>query len=382
MPEPAAARCGRRSRSLAYPPRPPTPSMTLFDGSVSHRLQDQHEIANMAHHLRLHILSAAAVVLATCGAQAQARAPDHGLAGPAPQQAAPAEPDAVEEVVIEARRSGAPMWQITKGQTTILLVGEITEVPKATPWRPDRLETATAHSEHVILGVQEKVSPADVFRLFWRGAKIVQLPKGETVADFLTPQQLRRLIALEQKNGRSYQRQHPLVTATDLLNRLKFNRNTTDDASDVVRRTARRNSIPTRPVGRVYGDELVDSLLQAPPAAHVPCLDAAMAAAEAGEGVVRERGDAWTRFDVPKVMASPLERALGACFPWGDPRFGPELRGQWTDAVSEALKTPGVTLGVAPLRVLAEKGGVLDRLHAEGLQIEGPAWRPRDQGAN
>jgi hypothetical protein len=331
----------------------------------------------MAHHLRLPILSAAVVVLATCGAHAQERAPSPGLANPVPQQAATAEPDAVEEIVIEARRSGAPMWQITKGEATILLVGEITEVPKATPWRPDRLEAATARSEHVILGVQEKVSPADVFRLFWRGAKIAQLPKGETVADFLTPQQLRRLTALEQQNGRSYQRQHPLITATDLLNRLKFNRNTTDDASDVVRRTTRRNGIPTRPVGRVYGDELVDSLLQAPPATHVPCLDAAMAAAEAGEGVVRERGDAWTRFDVPKVMASPLERAMGACFPWGDPRFGPELRGQWTIAVSEALKTPGVTLGVAPLRVLAEKGGVLDRLDAEGLQIEGPAWRPR-----
>jgi uncharacterized protein YbaP (TraB family) len=334
----------------------------------------------MAHHLRLHILSAAAVLLATCGAQAQDRSPDHGPTR-SPPQAAVAEPDAVEEIVIEARRSGAPMWQITKGEATILLVGEITEVPKATPWRPDRLEAATARSEHVILGVQEKVSPADVFRLLWRGAKLVQLPQGQSVADFLTPDQVRRLAALERQNGRSYQQQNPIVTATDLLNRLKFNRDTTDDASDVVRRTARRNGIPTRPVGRVYGDEMVDSLLQAPPAAHVPCLDAAMSAAEAGQGVVRERGDAWTRFDVPKVMASPLERALGACWPWGDPRFSRELRSLWGDAVADALKNPGVTLAVAPLGVLAEKGGVLDRLDAEGLQIEGPAWRARGQGA-
>jgi hypothetical protein len=329
----------------------------------------------MARLMRRSILLAASLALAAAGAQAQG--PSAAATRPAAASSPAAEVDAVEEVVIEARRSGAPMWQIQSGQSTILLVGEITDVPKATPWRPDRLEAATQRADRVILGVQTKVSPADVFRLLWRGAAIVQLPDGQTAADFLSPRQYDRLVALERQNHRPYSRQNPISSASDLLGRLKFNRNTTEDASDVVRRTARRNDIATRPVGRVYGDDLVDSLLRAPPSTHVPCLEAAMAASEAGEVGVRERGDAWTRFDVPKVMASPLESALGSCFPWGDPRFGPELRAQWTDAVSEALTAPGVTLGVAPLRVLAERGGVLDRLEAEGFDVEGPAWKPR-----
>jgi hypothetical protein len=90
---------------------------------------------------------------------------------------------------------------------------------------------------------------------------------------------------------------------------------------------------------------------------------------------VLHRGEDWTHFDVPGVMASPIEDALGACWPWTDGRYGPELRQQWGDAVEEALRQPGVTLAVVPLRVLAEGGGLLDRLKARGVAIKGPKWR-------
>ena len=48
-----------------------------------------------------------------------------------------------EDIVVVARRSGAPMWTIRTGAGTVILVGEIAAVPKATPWRPERLEGAT-----------------------------------------------------------------------------------------------------------------------------------------------------------------------------------------------------------------------------------------------
>jgi hypothetical protein len=43
--------------------------------------------------------------------------------------------------------------------------------------------------------------------------------------------------------------------------------------------------------------------------------------------------------------------------------------------VTGALSQDGVTLAVAPLRVLAEPDGVLDTLEAEGFEIVGPAWK-------
>lgn len=289
-----------------------------------------------------------------------------------------ATPDrANDEIVVTARRSGAPMWTIATGAGVILLVGEIAEVPKATPWRPERLEGATERAQRVILGTKAKVSPGDILRLIFRGGKLMKLPKDRTAADYLDTRQFERLRALEMRFDQDYARQNFLMTAFDLLSkRLAFNRDTADDASDVVRRAARKAKVPARPVGEVRGEDMLDNLFAAAPDTHIPCLEAAMTATEAGPDIVIARGQAWTEFEVPTVMDNPLEEALGRCWPWTNDGFGPALREQWVAAIREATAQSGVTLAVVPLRILAEPEGVLDRLESQGLAISGPAWRP------
>lgn len=283
-----------------------------------------------------------------------------------------------EEILIVARRSGAPIWEIPTDTGVLLLVGEIAEVPKATPWRPEGLEAATRRAQRVILGVKARVTFGDVFRILFRGGKLRNLPEGKTTADYLTPAQQARLTAMEARFDTSYADQSMLITAWSLLTReLKFNRDTGADATDIVRRAARKSDIAAAPVGTVRADDMLDSLFAAAPETHIACLTAAMDAVDAGAQIVIERGEAWTRADVPAVMASPIERATGQCWPWTDGRFGPELRQQWVDALGDAMTQPGVTLAVVPLRILAEGGGVLDQLEGRGASIRGPRWRAR-----
>ncbi len=280
-----------------------------------------------------------------------------------------------DEIVVTARRSGAPMWTIETRTGVVILVGEIAGVPKATPWRPERLEGATDRAQRVILGTKAKVSPGDILRLIFKGGGLTRLPKGRVAGDYLTAVQVKRLHALEARFGQDYARSNFLMTAFDLLSkRLSFNKDTADDASDVVRKAARQSKIPTQPVGEVRGEDMLDNLFAAGPETHIPCLEAAMAATEADGDIVIERGRAWTEFDVPAVMASPLEEALGRCWPWTNDSFGPELRQTWVGAIREATAKPGVTLAVVPLRILAERDGVLDQLKAQGLPITGPVW--------
>ncbi len=287
-----------------------------------------------------------------------------------------AEVGANEEIVVSAQRSGAPMWTIATDHGVIILVGVLVKVPKATPWRPERLQGAAARSQRVILGVKVSVSVGDLFRIMFRMRKLTRLPKDEVASDYLDPALLARLAVLEQRYGQDYSRRNFLMTAYDLLSkRLKFDDDTTDEASEVVRKAARKADVPSRPVGVMRGDDLLDNLFAAEPQSHIPCLKAAIGAAEAGPAIVAERGRAWTAFEIPAVMANPLERALGMCWPWNGDGFGEELRKQWVDAISEASSQQGVTLAVVPLRVLAEDGGVLDMLRRRGFVIKGPAWR-------
>ena len=305
-----------------------------------------------------------------------ATVPASAMAQPAPvAEEAQAASDAMEDIIVTARRSGAPMWTIQTSAGVVILVGEIAAVPKATPWRPERLEGATDRAQRVILGTKKKVSPGDILRVVFAGGGLTKLPKGRVAADYLDAGQMKRLQALESRFGQNYARQNFLMTAFDLLSkRLSFNKDTADDASDVVRKAARQSNIPTQPVGEVRGKDMLDNLFAAAPETHIPCLEAAMAATEAAGDVVVERGRAWTEFNVPAVMANPLEAALGRCWPWTDDGFGSELRQTWVGAIKNAVVQPGVTLAVVPLRVLAEKDGVLDQLQLQGLPMSGPEW--------
>ena len=142
-----------------------------------------------------------------------------------------------------------------------------------------------------------------------------------------------------------------------------------------MKKAANRANVPTSRAGAIRGKDMLDSLAMAEPADHIPCLEAAMTAAEIGPELVEKRGADWRAFRIPEVMNNPLEIALSRCWPWADPDVGNELRTIWVEQITAASTADGVTLAVVPLRVLAEDGGVLDQLEAQGLPIGGPVWR-------
>lgn len=297
------------------------------------------------------------------------------------------EATAIEEVVILARRSGAPMWTVSRGDSTLILVGAITGIPRDLEWRPDDLEAAAARSQLILTPQEGRASVTDLLRVIWRIRTIARMPRGQTSADWLTPEWQGRLeTVMAGERNQDWREKSLLILGFDLMQDKAgyTGRRGGDDAMDVIRRAARRARVQTRPVGTVRGDELIDSLIEAPQSAHVPCVEAAIAAAEMGPDAARERAEDWRARRVADVVASPIDRALNQCWPWGDPEIAPQLHQQWAAAIETALISPGVTMGVAPIRLLAEEGGVLDGLEARGFEVEGPEWKagpaPADVG--
>ncbi|MEO1731862.1 MAG: TraB/GumN family protein [Pseudomonadota bacterium] len=274
------------------------------------------------------------------------------------------------------------MWTVeapddVEGRSTVILVGEIRRVPKTTPWFPDRLKQAASEADRVIIRARPKFSPGDFFRLIFRGGRFTKLPKKTVAGDYLDAEQRARLAALEETYDKDYDRGSFLITSFNLLTRqLDFTDDTLDDdATDIVKKAADKADIPIIRPERFRGEDLLDDLGDAPPESHIPCLEAAMSATEAGPSIIEERGRDWTQFNVPAVMENPLEVALGTCWPWADAQVGEEIRAQWVTMINQARAQEGVSVAVVPLRVLAETGGVLDTLEAQGLDISGPEWR-------
>ncbi len=293
-----------------------------------------------------------------------------------PVTVAAQQPPEENAIVVTAQRSGAPMWTIDTPTGTIILVGEIRAIPKTTPWEPARLEEATKQADRVILGARPKISPGDVLRLIFSGSKFTKLPDKTVASEYLTPDQWARLEALGTAHDEDYARQSFLLTSFQMLRKeLRFNRDTADEPSDVVSKAADKAKVPTTRAATLRGEDIIDNLADAPPTAHIPCLTAAMDAVEAGPDIVEKRATDWRRYDIPSVMANPLESALGQCWPWADDTLGNELRTIWVNSIAEASAAKGTTLAVVPLRVLAESGGVLDQLALRGFDISGPEWK-------
>lgn len=303
-------------------------------------------------------------------------------AGLAPLASARAQDDTeavqVDEIVVTARRSGAPVWTVTRVGSTLILAGAVRNIPRDVEWRPGDLEE-TARSADLILTPQVgELSISDVLRVIWRMRTIGRLPEGRTTADYIDESTQARLEALMAgERDQDWRRQSLLLLGFDLMrDRAGLGQGREgDDAIDVVRRAGRRADIETRPVGTVRGADMVESLISAAPEIHVPCVTRAIAAAETGPDTARQRAVAWTRRNVPAVVNSPIDQAQAVCWPWADADLAPVLHQQWADTIEEALSAPRVTLAVAPIRLLAEPDGILDQLEARGLEVEGPAWR-------
>lgn len=305
-------------------------------------------------------------------------APASALAAPAQTEMLAEAATSVDEVVVTARRAGAPMWTVRRdGEGVMILVGAIEEAPRDFEWRAQALEAAAARADRILFPQRGRASPADVLRLMWRIRTIGWLPEGTTTADYLDPVDQARLDGLmaEAKNDQ-WRRESLLLMAIGLIKEKAGEKDARPvGAADAVRRAARKARVPIRSVGMVRGADLVEGLITAPPEAHRECLRAAMSAAELGPDAVRLRAEAWRGLRVAEVLASPIDQAVDRCWPWGDPQIGPQLRAEWIEAVDQALTQTGLTLAVAPLRTLAEPDGVLDALEAQGFEVDGPAWK-------
>lgn len=294
-----------------------------------------------------------------------------GAVSPAPAQEAD---DRVEDIVVTARRAGLPMWTVERGNSTVILVGAISGVPRDFAWRPEALEEATTRSQRILYPTEARVSVSDLFRVVWRMRTIARLPEGTTTADYLTPDLQARLDVLMQGENEAWRTRSLVGISLDLMEKAGRERRTAG-AVTAVRDAARKARLSGEPVGTVRGDELVEGLISGPPSQYVPCIAASIAAAEAGPQGARDRLEAWRSLRVVDVLAAPLDQAYDLCWPSGDPEVAPAQREQWRAATQAALNQPGVTMGVAALRILAEPGGVLDQLEAEGLEVRGPDWK-------
>jgi len=307
----------------------------------------------------------------------------HAVPLAAAQPKAPPVPAAdqaqAEEILVIGRRSGAPMWRVTGEETTIILVGGINGVSKATKWDPEALMEALRRADRVMFPQSMALTASPFSAIGWiaKWKKMASLPKGQSLNQFLAPEHIRRLEVLEArgvaKDG--FEGRHPLHLGQDLQDKAKGDIDYSRNAAEYVARAVKKYDLPVTvdPIARGKAKPVVKDLFASSPGEHVPCLIDSITAAEAGPAAVQARSDAWAARRVQEVLASPAEGFHNSCWPHGA-GLGPS-RDDLIAQMRQLLSEKQVTVAVLGLRSLAEKGGILDSLEAAGYDVAGPAWK-------
>ncbi|MFN3388597.1 MAG: TraB/GumN family protein [Allosphingosinicella sp.] len=213
---------------------------------------------------------------------------------PAAAQQAPAgaasQEEQVEEILVTGRRSGAPMWRVTGPKTSIVLVGGIRGISKATKWDPDPLIEAMRGADRVMFPEARALTASPFSAIGWlaKWKAMSSLPKGQALVDFVEPGMLARLDALRTKGlaKKDFERRHPLHLAGDLRDDIEDELKFGPLLTETVMKAAKKHKMEIVPVPRSKAKPVVKDLFASSPAEHVPCLTASVGLAEVGSGAV------------------------------------------------------------------------------------------------
>ena len=281
-----------------------------------------------------------------------------------------------QDVVVTALRTGAPVWRVRSTTGTLVLVGSIDNVAAGTDWRPTALADTVRQAGRVMFPqmVGVSLSPFSMIGYYAKWKRRARLPAGQSLSNMMIRADHERLTRLAGQGlaPPDFDKWHPLHLSFNMQDRLRKRTGLMEEPTATVSRAASRYKVFRIPIQRVSARPLADNLFRSQPAEHLSCLAAPIAAVEAGPEGLRARSRNWAAKQISATLASPSQRLAGSCWPTNtNPVLLPDL----AITARRTLGERGTTLAVVNLDTLARPGGLLDRLHADGFVVVGPAWR-------
>lgn len=299
-------------------------------------------------------------------------------AGAAPARAAPppSTPDwVVRELTITARAPGPVLWKVTRGDSTVWIVGALPWMPRDQAWSHGRLERVVAGANVVLT---RPVATADLFTALGLLTKL-GLPRGQTLGGQLDPDLAARYAQARAQAGTPagrYDHDKAVVAAWKLVQDYQHKaRLDHDEPQTTLVRLAHAHHVPVRPIARYPAKTLLNNLLALPPAEGRACLADAVADIAFADAHARPAARAWAMGDLTAVRAHYAEPQLAKCLEQA-PSYTALVDRSVADtvaAVDAALARPGKSVAIFPLDALLRREGALERLRAQpGVTITSP----------
>lgn len=288
-----------------------------------------------------------------------------------------ADPPTTEDIVVE--RPGPRLWRIDGPQGAVFVLGVMQPLPKRFTWKTAEIDELITRTNRVLIS-NDTVSVGIGTLIAQR--KAFRNPDDAKVSALLDPAAKARFDAARRAHGfddDDLEGWRPYVAGLFLLDKgmdaAGLSRNL--DPQAVTLKKVRKRKIPITTVSRIESKPIIKALAAMPAGADAPCLVAELDALDAMP-VMRARAQAWARGDVEELRMLGERDDGASCVSslteGGVPaaQLRETLITDWTRALSTARSQNGTTLAIVQIGALIAPDGILARLRAQGVQIDGP----------
>ena len=295
------------------------------------------------------------------------------LASSAGAQGGDPETTVVQELVVTATRPGPAWWTVTRGDSTVWVLGIPEGLPKRIAWDRGSLVERLSRSRMLILPPAGTAGLGDIWGLFAARAKMKGGADLEQRAPPAVKARFLAAVARLGKSPRAYDHSNGVLAgmtmSLDFRHKLGID---FQDPQSTILREARRRHVPVSYAARYPILPVIRaSVREVTPAIEWTCLDAAADEIDGGPTLTLAAAEGWANGRTQEALRAGrgFERCVNAV-----PAGAEFWRRATTDdvtAIVGALRTPGHVIAVVGLRSLLADGGVLDRLRHAGYEVRG-----------
>jgi hypothetical protein len=299
----------------------------------------------------------------------------------AAQEAAP--PSPLETVTVIASARGPAIWHATNGVGDVAILGIVQPLPDHFVWNTKPLEALLSGARLVLLPPS---IGAGVFTGAWfylTKSDLLHPPDNKTLWDVLDSRvaaDLAKTCEFLHEPKDRYSDNSPILAAMRLGSDFRHVEYlTTHEPEDRVHALALGRHVPVR---RIAAYDLIPSgeeLLKLPPSVTGKCIDAAIRDIDFQKSHVQAAAQAWAIGDVAGMTANWSRSNILNCLAELSPNAAATEARSIDDtvaAIGAAIAGGGHSIAIVDIAILIGKGGVLDRLHAQGISIVDPAAQP------
>jgi hypothetical protein len=274
---------------------------------------------------------------------------------------------------LESRVPGPMMWKLTRSGGTVWVIGVLEEAPQALRW-DDRF------LKHTLAGAKTLITPGTATFSREGEARYRQ-------ASVLSGVELSATVS-----AAAYDRLKAAVTREDGLRLDAYTHFTADRAgaelydnvlarhgiaadipqvSQIIALT-RGTAIEVRPALHFDGDRTTDQWLKLDAAAREACLTSYLDGIDYDLDTLPRVAEAWAQGDMTDVGLFYRDTPSLTCdllTPGWQATVETAALARMTQAIDDALRTPGQSVAVMRIGQLLRKGGILDQLHDRGVEI-------------